>query len=149
MRKLRYLIFSEPKELKWHKQLDKALQIFISTKDMLPNEKTLHSHEEFKNQGFDLTKAIIEKLKKDGYLDSRYAWEGPTPETFHSSDFVLYVTYEGLMLIEEGGYTAKVSNQKRIANQLFFLQLIIAFSTGIAAIYYGIEIYKAIYPIKP
>jgi uncharacterized membrane protein YwzB len=140
MKKPVYLTSSQTKNLDLHKQLDAALKVFATTDNIIPNINTLKGHADFANCDFNLLSAIIEKLKKDGYLAGRYAWEGAIPKDADPSSFMLYVTYEGLLLMEEGGYIVKLKKEKSVSSQLRFIQIVIAVGTTVAAIYYLLEI---------
>jgi hypothetical protein len=84
---------------------------------------------------------ILNKLKKDGFIDTQ---EIPIPTT-DSTEIYYNINYEGRIWDEQGGYTnQKTQDLLSRANQkvLVFLTWIIAIATAVAAVYYGIEVWK-------
>lgn len=79
---------------------------------------------------------VIEKLMKDGFINKTEMLVGAIKEKG------FYITFEGLLHIEQGGYIGKL---KREANQESLQSIekgLIVLGVVVAALYYGIEIWK-------
>jgi hypothetical protein len=83
-------------------------------------------------------KAIIDKLIKDKYVDNIK----PNYGKFINNRNYQFITFEGLLLLEEsGGYVGKAKKEKQLSRALFTLQIIIAVGALVTAIYYIIDLY--------
>lgn len=104
---------------------------------------------------------IVNKLIKDGYVDyDERNINSHYPPSFNAPVDIVrdyFVTFEGnFFLLKPGGYVRqevldlsenrqleKLENAQKVSrNQMNFLTGVIAVGTLVAAIYYGIEIYK-------
>lgn len=125
----------ERKKLAPLQQLDLALESLSDHSDTwltlenVTSFVSLNSEDDAEFHVFD----ILQKLVKDEYA-KQFIIDGEEPR--------YAITFDGHYWLSTGGY---IGNDKRIKskeNQLLFIQIVIAITGAIAAIYYVIEIYK-------
>ncbi|CAN5508229.1 hypothetical protein BH09BAC6_BH09BAC6_26070 [soil metagenome] len=102
---------------------------------------------------------ILQKLKKDKYIDE-YTINKPNDNRVIPATVIGYsINFNGKLFLKRGGYNLQAINndaennrlknlendQRASRNQMNFLTAVIAAGTLVAAIYYGIEIYKELH----
>ena len=97
---------------------------------------------------FGEIKSILNKLKKDGFIDTQ---EIPIPTT-DSTEIYYNINFEGRIFNEQGGYdrrneqnnelTVLRKQQHSLQVQNRNLTIAVAIGTTVAALYYGLEIFK-------
>ena len=86
---------------------------------------------------------ILDKLYQDGKIKMEMTQE---------REYYYRVTFEGSLFIEQGGYTQQqterdynaklAANLRRLQYHTWWLTVVIAVGTTVAAVYYAIEVYK-------
>ena len=133
--------------------LDKVLDWFALESDNLfeneENENVLESlvyfyiikhSPELENAKYFLSNItpILNKLKKDGYLDTKEI----TPTSSDKSYPLYSVTLDGKFFSNKGGYTHQYELDNRTIRTAKILNATIAISGGVVAVYYVFEIIR-------
>lgn len=126
--------------------LDHALKVLNHNDVPVFTPSLLSKHDSFKDFSSTFLISIFDKLEADGYIarGKGFASDINMPE-----NNCYHITFEGILLMGSGGYKSKYAKEKRLSRQVLFLQIVIAISTFIAAIYYSIEIYNSITSSTP
>ena len=123
-------------------RLDSMLQVFVDNR-FKQQIDLAYLYKESGKMGIEFGEVsdVLRKLLADGYLEMI---ESGTPNT---DDYKVFykVSFNGLVFNEQKGYTnQRIQDHLSRANQksLVFLTWVIALGTAVAAVYYGIEVWK-------
>jgi hypothetical protein len=84
-------------------------------------------------------RAIIEKLIRDGLISTFVPHESPE---FIKGRYYQYITFDGLLFIEDGGYSGKKRREEFNAKVLNRISWVVAFGALLSGLYYLIEILR-------
>jgi hypothetical protein len=129
----------------------------IQTSDEILIELNEHPDERInREQFYPIINSILNKLVEDGYIECRN-------EVLANKKNVYYIKFEGRIFNEQKGYTGQRDllnatkvledtlklHQKVSTDRMIYLTRVLAFGTGIAAVYYAIEVYKLLHVHYP